>query len=99
MKIGLIELFKKQWNHNRQSYNQVYKCFPVLKHDKIYSQRSSSHVRVKSSNSSDEALFLGLFVFFTLWRDFICTFLEALRLTLIGLFFLFEDLVICNQPR
>ena len=99
MGIELIELFKKQWNHNRQSYNQVYKCFPVLKHDKIYSQRSSSHVRVKSSNSSDEALFLGLFVFFTLWRDFICAFLEALRLTLIGLFFLFEDLVICNQPR
>ena len=99
MEIGLIELFKKQWNHNRQSYNQVYKCFPVLKHDKIYSQRSSSHVRVKSSNSSDEALFLGLFVFFTLWRDFICAFLEALRLTLIGLFFLFESMVICNQPR
>jgi len=99
MEIGLIELFKKQWNHNRQSNNQVYKCFPVLKHVKIYSQRSSSHVRVKSSNSSDEALFFGLFVFFTLWWDFICAFLEALLLTLIGLFFLFEDLVICNQPR
>ena len=99
MEIGLIELFKKQWNHNRQSYNQVYKCFPVLKHVKIYSQRSSSHVRVKSSNSSDGALFFELFVFFTLCRGFICAFLEALLLTLIGLFFLFEDLVICNQPR
>jgi len=99
MEIGLIELFKRQWNHNRQSYNQVYKCFPVLKHDKIYSHRSSSHIRAKSSNSSDGALFLGLFVFFTLWRDFICAFLEALLLMLIGLFFVYEDLVICNQPR
>jgi len=33
---------------------------------KIYSQRSSSHVRVKSSNSSDGALFFWLFFFFTL---------------------------------
>jgi len=98
MGIELIELFKKQWNHNRQSYNQVYKCFPVLEHVKIYSQRSSFHVRVKSSNSSDGALFFWLFFFFTLWRDFICAFLEALMLTLIGLFFLFEDLVICKQP-